>query len=215
MSTATVLCSASSAATALIDARIVPNTKNMYQQRLETIKQFYTEHLNQDFVIPVVREHILSFFGWLLEVKHKNKPIAMSTVRQYKSALKWSYKQERQMMAPELNQELDTLMKGYQRRIAEYKQEGKVAVFEGKYHLTFEGYHTLAAALFTSEQFNQMLFGWPFLVLQWNLIARGASVIDDGAYQLGGRFTGHHHTQAQRRSRRGQLLPTSCLCQPN
>ena len=49
-------------------------------------------------------------------------------------------------------------------------------VFEGKYHLTYDGYCLLAEALFTAEHVSQMLFGWPFLVLPWNLIARTATV---------------------------------------
>ena len=77
MSTETVLSSASSAAAALIDGRILPDTKKMYKQRLTIIKQFYSEHLQLEFSIPVTAQHIINFFGWLIEVKHKDKPVSV------------------------------------------------------------------------------------------------------------------------------------------
>ena len=79
-------------------------------------------------------------------------------------------------MAAEINQELDTLLKGYQRRVSDLKLEGRMPVFEGKYHLPFQGYTVLAKFLFRSTRFDEVLFAWPFLVLQWNLIARTATV---------------------------------------
>lgn len=75
-------------------------------------------------------------------------------------------------MDPAVSQELDTLLKGYHRRVSELKLDGKMPVFDGKYHLPYEGYHTLANLVVRSVPFNQMLFAWPFLILQWNLIAR-------------------------------------------
>lgn len=79
-------------------------------------------------------------------------------------------------MEPEVNQQLETLLNGYKRKVSDLKLEGRMPVFEGKYHLTFEGYCILARLLLTSEPFNQMLFGWPYLILQWNLIARTNTV---------------------------------------
>ena len=49
-------------------------------------------------------------------------------------------------------------------------------VFEGKYHVPFEGYQLLAKLIFHSARFDQFLFAWPFLVLQWNLITRTSMV---------------------------------------
>ena len=75
-----------------------------------------------------------------------------------------------------VDQQLQTLLNGYKRKVSDLKLAGKMRVFEGKYHLSFQGYRVLAEHLFTSEDFNQMLFGWPYLVLQWNLIARTNTV---------------------------------------
>jgi hypothetical protein len=172
-----LLSSASSSADALIDARVVPSTKAGYQRKINIIKEFYTEHLrSNDFTLPVQQHDIHRFFGWLIDTKHKDKPAAFSTVRQYKSALVWYYKENKLPLQPEVNQSLETLLNGYKRRVSDYKLDGKMPVFEGKYHLTFDGYCLLANTLFKSEVTSQMLFGWPFLVLQWNLIARTATV---------------------------------------
>jgi hypothetical protein len=165
-----------SAADALIGGRIVPRTKLQYQSKIRAIKRYYTEQLHLDFSVPVDRDDILAFFGWLIDVQHKDRPLAISSVHLYKSALGWYYKERRLIMDPTVNQELDTLLKGYHRRVSELKLVGKMPVFEGKYHLPFEGYRTLANLLVRLTPFTQMLFAWPFLVLQWNLIARSATV---------------------------------------
>ena len=51
-----------------------------------------------------------------------------------------------------------------------------MAVYEGKHHLTFQGYCALAKSLLTSEDPSQTLFAWPYLLLQWNLVARTTTV---------------------------------------
>jgi hypothetical protein len=56
------------------------------------------------------------------------------------------------------------------------KLDGHMSVFEGKHHMSFEGYNLIANKLLSLGQFNLMLFAWPFLILQWNMIARSASV---------------------------------------
>jgi hypothetical protein len=165
-----------SAADALIGQRVVPRSKQKYEANIRVISKFYTEQLNHPFAVPVERDDILAFFGWLIDQKHKDKPLAISSVTLYKSALKWYYKEQRLIMSPEVNQELDTLLKGYQRRVSDLKLDGKMPVFEGKYHIPFQGYVTLAKLLLRSGRFDELLFAWPFLVLQWNLIARTATV---------------------------------------
>lgn len=173
--TTTVLVNASSSAEALIGGRVVPQTKQTYAGRIAAIQRFYVEnHLN--FTLPLQRTDILSFFGWLIDIKHKTRPLAFSSARLYKSALVWYYKEKKVIMEPEVNQQLETLLDGYKRKVSDLKLQGKMPVFEGKYHLTFEGYIVLARLLFASEPFNQMLFGWPYLILQWNLLARTNTV---------------------------------------
>jgi hypothetical protein len=160
------------AADALIAERVVPRTKKQYEGKIKSIASFYSDEFNRDFTVPLRRVQIKKFFGWLIDVKHIDSPLAISTVKMYKSAIKWYYKEHNAIMTPEINQELDSIMKGYQRRVSQFKLDGKMPVFEGKYHLPFAGYRLLATLAFQYLSFNEMLFAWPLLVLQWNLIAR-------------------------------------------
>jgi hypothetical protein len=170
-----VLSSASSSADALIGGRVVLATKHQYEGKIKAIQHFYTQQ-HIDFHLPVQLHEIRAFFGWLIDTKHTDKPLAFSSVRSYKSALVWYYKEHKLIIQPDVDQELETLLTGYKRRVSDFKLDGKMPVFEGKYHLTFDGYRVLAARLMQSEPFNQMLFGWPYLILQWNLIARTATI---------------------------------------
>jgi hypothetical protein len=93
-------------------------------------------------------------------------------MKAFKSALVWHYKEEKKLIDPLMDQEIQKLLDGYKRKVSDLKQQGKMPIFEGKYPLTYQGYGVLARLLLTSEDFNQMLFGWPYLLLQWNLIGR-------------------------------------------
>lgn len=53
----------SSAADALINARIVSGTKANYQGKLNAIKRYYSDQLHSEFTVPVKLEAILDFFG--------------------------------------------------------------------------------------------------------------------------------------------------------
>ena len=172
----TMLSSATSAANALIDARVVKGTKRQYNSKLTLINAYFTDNLGYALTVPVELAAILGFFGWLIDIKHKEKPAAFSTVRGYKSALVWFYKEKKAILLPETDQGIETLLNGYKRKVADFKLAGKMPVFEGKHHLTYEGYCKLALALFTAQPFGRTLFGWPYLLLQWNLIARTATV---------------------------------------
>jgi hypothetical protein len=173
---AALLSSASSAANALIDARVVMGTKRQYQLKLKHIDHFVSTTYGRPLSVPLDLSIILNFFGWLTDVKHKDKPAAFSTVRQYKSALVWLYKEEKTIFPPEVDQAVETLLKGYKRKVSELKLAGKMPVFEGKHHLTYEGYRKLAHSLLSAQPFTRTLFGWPYLLLQWNLVARTATV---------------------------------------
>ena len=177
MATIATLASSVAAADALIGARVVNSTQKGYRSCIRQIEHYFITQLHHSsFTVPVILNDILSFFGWLVDSKFKAKPAASSTIRSYKSALKWWYKEQKVIMEQSVDQGIETLLQGYQRRVADWKAEGKMAVFEGKLHLTYDGYCLLSTALFEAEPFSQMLFGWPFIVLQWNLIARSATV---------------------------------------
>ena len=75
-----------SAADTLIGERVVARTRQAYGAKIKTIANYYSERLQQPFTVPVQRDHILQFFGWLINEKHKDKPAAISTITLYKSA---------------------------------------------------------------------------------------------------------------------------------
>ena len=165
----------SAAAASLIDNRIATSTKKRYAAAIKVMTAYWTEQIGRRFAVPVATDAVVNFFGWLIETKHKDKPAAFSTIRVYKSALLSLYKERNAIFPPEAHQRVETVLDGYKRRVAQYKLGEKMAVFEGKLPLTFQGYRLLARALFTATP-AQMLFAWPYLLLQWNLIARATSV---------------------------------------
>ena len=172
------LASSSSAADALIDSRIAPNTKTRYESTLKVMEEYWQATYRVAFSVPVTMDAIMAFFGWLTKEKYKekqDKPFAYATVRLYKTALVWFYHENNITIAPDIDRRLESLLRGYQRTVAGFKLAGVMPIVEGKLHLTFDGYHSLAVALLQMTP-QQMLFAWPFLVLQWNLIARATSV---------------------------------------
>jgi hypothetical protein len=154
-----------SAADALIGGRIVARTKLRYESKIRAIAKFYKVHLDpprgRRFTVPVDRDDILAFFGWLIDVEHKDRPLAISSVHLYKSALGWYYKKRKLIIDPAVNQELDTLLNGIPSQSVRVQAGTQDALFEGKYHRPFAGYRTLANILFRSAPFNQILFAWP------------------------------------------------------
>jgi hypothetical protein len=69
-----------SAADALIAERVVSRTKQQYESKIKAIALYYTNHLDCEFTVPVQRVDILRFFGWLIDEKHKDTPLAISSV---------------------------------------------------------------------------------------------------------------------------------------
>ena len=170
------LASASSAAGVLIGSRVSDSTKKRYEASMRVMREFWRDHFPRlQLAPPVEVKSIVSFFGWLVDTKYKEKPPAFSTIRGYKSALVHMYKEQGMSLPPDMDLQLESLLDGYKRRVANLKLSGKMAIFEGKLYLTFEGYRLLARALMRAMP-AQMLFAWPYLLLQWNLIARAKSV---------------------------------------
>ena len=169
------LASDADAADALIDRRIAPNTKKRYECTLKVLKKYWLETYRTDFTVPVDVAAILAFFAWLIHKKPKKRPAAFASIRLYKTALVWYYNEHNVIIEPATNRRLELLLTGYRRDLADLKLSGQVPLVEGKLHLTFAGYHLLAVALLQLSS-GQMLFAWPYLVLQWNLIARATTV---------------------------------------
>jgi hypothetical protein len=174
---------ARTAAQSMVDGRIVINTKNKYQSCINRLRKWYELH-GKLFILPLQMEDVMTYFGSLIiPDPNKEKPPAFSSVQLHKSALVWYYKQQQIVIDPLLNEELEKFFKGFKRKVSDMKLRGEMNVMEGKHHLTFRGYCILAKKFLTlspdansNHNFNQMLFSWPFLILQWNLMARAGSV---------------------------------------
>jgi hypothetical protein len=150
----------------------------------------------QDRIVPerVTYDNLRILFGLLINPHTENQSVneekedefdivngrvamKFETLRGYKSALKDYYK-TRGAQIPEENL-LEEFLQGFQRLCAEKKLNGTMQVYEGKQHLPFSGYRLLAEKLVSSaakERSSASFFGWAFLVLQWNLMARSHTV---------------------------------------
>ena len=125
---------------------------------------------------------------------------ALSTVTMVRSALKWFYREKAPtVFCPirneniltefdaNLDSEIGEFLSGYNRRISSMRLDGDLEDFEGKEPLGFFGYVILAKKFLSCVQEtnsrasgeNNISLGtmcWPYLILQWNLIARANSV---------------------------------------
>ena len=125
---------------------------------------------------------------------------ALSTVTMVRSALKWLYREKAPtVLCPISNEEIPIefdsaldadigeFLSGYNRRISSMRLDGDLEDFEGKEPLGFFGYVLLAKKIMScTQQTNSRATGennlslgtmcWPYLVLQWNLIARSNSI---------------------------------------
>lgn len=132
-----------------------------------------------------------------------NKPtISVSTMQQYKSAIKWlhehrrvrfqSLEESRQSStgAVGLDETLEThlngFINGYKKLIADKKKRGVMSVMEGKSVITDGGYIDLVQECrklchkhnATPSDFKAADFAWTWITMQWNLVSRSVSVQD-------------------------------------
>jgi hypothetical protein len=79
-----------------------------------------------------------------------------------------------------LKSQLEQLVKGYTRTVAQLKQSGDMKIHEGKDYLSFTAYRMLAKKLASMKDerasATSSSFAWAFFVVQWNLMARSESV---------------------------------------
>jgi hypothetical protein len=103
--------------------------------------------------------------------KNKSDPIKVSTLRGYKSALSWMYHNQKLKLESTLDSQIESLIRGYERTVADLKLSGDMAIQEGKEALSFTAYRMIADRLAPSSN-----FAWAFFLFQWNLIARSETV---------------------------------------
>jgi hypothetical protein len=103
---------------------------------MKSMRSFFVTHdLEPDLKPPFNTENVLKFFGSLANKTDKSgakKPLAISTMRLHKSALKFEYRRLKVTFPLELDEEIETFLDGYVREVSVLKQTGKMKVFEGK-----------------------------------------------------------------------------------
>jgi hypothetical protein len=113
-----VEASASSAADALIAARVVAGTRKRYAACLTVMRDWFAEFRSDTpFTPPLPISSLQLFFGWLTDFKYKAKPAAFSTFCGYKSALMWYYAESSVVMSAEDKSRLDQVVKGYSKQV--------------------------------------------------------------------------------------------------
>jgi hypothetical protein len=169
----------------MADSQIREKTKKAYAGSSRKMKAWFEQQGLTFNNPPFNTDHVLAFFGSLTE---QTPTPAASTLEGFRSALLYLYKKDLVVIDPTLIARLGQLMSGYKRTISDKKQSGDMKTFEGKHHITFSGYQLLANTLMAMGpvsgegksgsriNFNIMFFSWSFLILQWNLMARSASV---------------------------------------
>lgn len=171
---------ARAAAQSTIDARIVKSTKSQYASKIKRMEEWFKTNKYR-FRLPLNSKFVIDYFGSLIVHKEDSKQLSISSISSHKSALIWYYKENNHILDPLLKEELEKFLKGYKRIVSEKKLTGEMQAFEGKHYLSFTGYQLLANKFLklsptqSNHNFNQMLFAWPFLIFQWNLMARGGS----------------------------------------
>lgn len=158
----------------IMSSSVRPSTAQGYAGKMNNMERYFRSN-NWELTIPLELVHVVSFFGSLENAGETYK--ANNTMGGYMSAIRWWYKEHgRNALEPDLEHALSRFRAGYKRRTADRKMNGEMAVFEGKYHLTYSGYKMLAKKFFKHKNAKQMLNAWPHLLLQWNMIARSESV---------------------------------------
>ena len=176
----------------IISGRKCDNTKEQYRRKFEHFRKWIImkypvcalpDTINLDLKV-VTKEHLQDFFGHICKKKAKNgvylSPVVYQTfqhVSGYKSAIKDNFSNSDCDFKPDIDKMLKNFFGGYQRKIANLKQEGVMSIIEGKQPMSFKGYKFLASrALSQESDYNLSVFSHFFLLLCWNLIARCVSV---------------------------------------
>ena len=108
--------------------------------------------------------------------------ISASCMQGYKSALGWFYTEKYVIMEASIEQWIAAFIQGYKRTVAEKKAAGVMDIKEGKSKLAFNGYVEIAKHLMKKAPVGrkgtwaQGIYGWAFMTISWNLMARGDSV---------------------------------------
>jgi hypothetical protein len=189
-------------------------TKALYASKMATMKAWFRAHpelgaitADGELVVPVSKDSLIAFLGAVTDYEEaaggsadssagqkRKKPLALSTVQGYGSALKAYLNEQGCKLSADVEIELSRFVGGYKRATAQYKKEGILEPTEGKDHLTLMGYRLLCQKFLKLHpttrgasdgssqepegQWYAGIFAHAFLCLMWNLIDRSVTVAD-------------------------------------
>jgi len=171
-------------------SRITPNTTKGYQSQIKNFEKWVVQNYGQEmeFKAPIPASIVEAYFG---DLTSRSKPLSKSIVQTAKSALRWWYEENGTEIEHSLNRRLNSIISGYKRAISELKRQGRMKLKEGKSPLSFKNYKLLVQKIIKfspitnsnfeqkskyEHNYNQNIFAWAYLVLQWNLMARANNV---------------------------------------
>mmetsp|Transcript_10732 Transcript_10732/g.9666 ORF Transcript_10732/g.9666 Transcript_10732/m.9666 type:complete len:273 (+) Transcript_10732:48-866(+) len=169
------------------DARIVNSTKVTYKSKLNQFYIWLKSNNHHDYIIestktiniPIPDDIILSFMG---DIKtHSNGKFKVSsTIGGYWNSIESLHMSASVPISNTLLVEKKKFNAGMKRLIANDKQSGLMSNTEGKSPLDFTAYKLLAMKTLNIQRSYESTspFSHLYLVLQWNIMKRSASVAD-------------------------------------
>ena len=108
--------------------------------------------------------------------------ISFSCMQGYRSALLWLYQERGLVISSDILLWLNNFTSGYKKTIADKKSRGVMSITEGKAPLSFHGYRRISEFMMKlapesrNNPWSEVIFGWSYMTLSWNLMARAESV---------------------------------------
>jgi hypothetical protein len=179
----------------IMDNNLSDSTKRQYRAKLKHIKLWLGQHhptclegtannagdkeIRYESFTPDIIAEMLCHFARKFDKKTGKYEDGMfqsyQHVSGYRSALKFGLKEKDKVFSFKVENTINKFLHGYERKIANLKQSGKMSVTEGKIPLNFEGYRVLAVTSRNSDKMHYIKAN-TFLLFCWNLIARSHSV---------------------------------------
>lgn len=175
-------------------------TKSNYNGKLNQIEEFFKEHhpdalTDGKLCAPLEHGPLLHFFSYVFMGAHERlklggpenipskepDPFSCSQIKGYRSAVVYLYTQKALKLDPDLDEELGSMIDGYEKVINDLKQKGLMKPNEGKSALKFLGYKCLCEALAKlapprNGSWSLCVFMWSYFTILWNLMSRSDSV---------------------------------------
>ena len=138
----------------IMDARKCANTKIQYRRKVDHFRKWisdiHPDCINLDSSVNlgmIETSHLKQFFGHICKKKTARGEYLMPIVYQtfqhvsgYKSATKDHFSNKDVKISDASEKMMENFFKGYNRKIAQMKQDGIMSIIEGKQPMSFKGY---------------------------------------------------------------------------